>query len=99
VISGQVSRRRQGGSGSPARSVSVAFAGRVRKGLEEAGGSGGLLSVAVLAPVRSGAGGCSLIWLPTARSSDASALPNSASTCAIWSWIWRTSLKAERSVG
>ena len=29
--------------------------------------------------------GAQLIWLPTARSSDARALPNSASTCAIWS--------------
>ena len=41
------------------------------------------------------AGGCSLIWAPTARSSAARALDNSASICAIWSCTWSTSRKAD----
>ena len=40
----------------------------------------------------------SLIWQPTARSSDARALPSSASTWAIWISTWSTSRWADRTV-
>jgi hypothetical protein len=43
-------------------------------------------------------GGCSLIWQPTARSSEASALPSSASTCTTWSSTCSTSRTVERTV-
>jgi hypothetical protein len=43
-------------------------------------------------------GGCSLIWQPTARSSEARALPSSASTCTTWSSTCSTSRTVERTV-
>ena len=57
-------------------------------GLAELGGPGLTGSAA---PASRRSGGCSLICTPTARSSDARALPSSASTWAICNWTWSSS--------